>query len=157
MTNIKKSFNVMLNSNDLTSWSGSLSQAKYKVNPLPLLKETDYKKKYKVYFSVEGLQAPQSDNIYGFSLDISSNIIYHTRAYDGLTGANIRPIHFLATFEYQNFGTNKRMHVCLDDQSPIIIQLNSLNYITINYINTATGDSLTAPTNYIVCMRFEEL
>ncbi len=154
---IKKQFNIVMNSNDLTSWSGDLAQAKYRVNPLTILKDTDYNKKYKVYFSIEHLQAPTADEIYGISLDISGNKIYHTRSYDGLTGVNIRPIHFIDTLEYQNFGTNKRGHVALDDQTPIIVQLTSLNYIVINYIITRTGTTLTAPSNYIACLRFEEL
>jgi len=154
---IKKSFKVILNSNDTTSWTGPLGENCYRINPQPFLKNEDYNKKYKVYFSIEQLQNAVSDIVYGVSLDISGNKIFHTKALDGLTTNNIRPIHFIATFEYQNFNTNKRSHVCLDDQSPIIVQLCSLNYIRVIYCSTGSGNTFPSLSNHIICLRFEEL
>lgn len=151
----KKSFNLVLNSSDTTSWTGiHQSQCTFRVNPRGILDTEDYGKDYKVYMSMQQAQGTPAEANYAMNLDIAGNRIQHIQA----IGSTIKNTHFILNM--QNNGalqTGKRSIIEAYDQGPIIIKgLNKLDYISVSNMSGASGN-IAYLENYILIFRFEEI
>lgn len=151
----KKSFNVVLNSSDTTSWSGNhQSKCTFRINPRGILDTEDYGKDYKVYMAMQQAQGTPAEANYAMSLDIAGCRIQHVQA----VGSTISNTHFILNM--QNNGalqTSKKSIIEPYDQGPIIVKnLTKLDYIRVSFIAGSSG-SQAYLENYILIFRFEEI
>lgn len=151
----KKSFNVVLNSSDTTSWTGiHQSQCTFRINPRGIVDTPDYGKDYKVYLNMVQLSGTPAEANYAMNLDIAGNKIQHVQA----VGTTIKNTHFILNM--QNNGalqTSKRSVIETYDQGPIIVKgLNKLDYISVLNMAGSTG-SIAYLENYVIILRFEEI
>lgn len=155
MSSTKKSFNLVLNSSDTTSWTGiHQSQAVFRINPRGIVDTQDYGKDYKIYLNMMQLYGTPAEANYAMNLDIAGNRIQHVQA----IGSTIKNTHFILNM--QNNGalqTSKRSVIKTDEQGPIIVKgLNKLDYISVSLIAGASG-SIAYLENYVIILRFEEI
>jgi hypothetical protein len=155
----KVSFNIHLSSYQVNSWTGSLYNATYSVEPRGHLDVGDYYKQYNISISLqsEALSDGTIDpaKTYVIHFDIGGNtpnsIAYRERSIP----------HFIAyQNQYNNLGGTlfSKFNIGSQDNPPI--RVNSLigfNSVSINIFDINGQTTCASIANYQVILRFEEV
>ena len=159
---VKKKFNIHLSSLQTASWTGSLYDARYKVDLRGHLAEDDFQKQWDVYLTMQSdmtndLASATGINpldTYSIHLDIGPNFINSAAFRERAT-----PNYIAFQSQYTN-GANvySRFDVGSQDNSPLrVTSLYNVSYIGFNVFNLIGQTTVPSTADYQVVLHFVEV
>lgn len=155
----KTAFNIHLSSYQVNSWTGSLYNATYYVDPRGHLDVSDFKKEYNVYLSIES-EAVTDNTInplstYACHLDIGSSTANVATFRD-----RIMPMFIVYKDTFNNAVSALYTRFKVGSQDNPAIRINSLfglDHVGINIFDINGQATCTSTANFQVILRFEEV
>jgi hypothetical protein len=152
MTN--KSFNLVFNSINTSSYTGYLYNPTFFTNFNTLLDPDDYKKMYKVSFRIKTPADVNINDQENYRLEMYLN----TRIYNQQNNVNDYTLGVLSK-TLEDF-TNNLLSIDSKpfDNPPIVISsLDRIDRITFKFIINSTGAVYTNMPNYVLILNFQEM
>ena len=159
---LKKSFKILLDSNNTNSWNGTLYKANYYIDLNQIITDSNqYNKSYYMYCSFISqaqdivVKNISPVNVYTLHIDMGKGLnIYQYRSVKN--PSFILPVDVL--FSTQGIADpDTRFNLQDFNQQPTFIpNLLNLNTITLNVIDTSTNITTNATSNYVCVLTFVE-